>query len=155
MPTQVWIVEFNNRDDGDTHVGLHATEELAYDDACSSIEDDVSNNWDDESSEYEDIMERFSNRSSIRDSKRIVSLYNNYSSNNDQNVSYQVYAGNVNGSIDAPKPSDGPVTFIPDAPGGNGCNCKKCGNHSQYAGPNYTDGSFVCTGCRLWEKVLS
>jgi len=35
-----------------------------------------------------------------------------------------------------------------------GANCKKCFSYFEYAEPNETDGSFVCTGCKLLKSVF-
>jgi hypothetical protein len=168
----VWLVAYNNIDNGDNSVTVWDDHAAALQDVCANIVDDINNggynlNDSDTLLAFQDIDLHIQ----AYQWQEAIDRWNEWSADADINVYWNISLETLFGTTDAAKPGaiawpaivipttavvdEAPLTlptgFVPVT---NGSTCRgPCAQWNEYASPDRGDGTHICYSCKAMSSL--
>lgn len=155
---QIWVLEWSCPSDGETNVTLWESENDAYLQAASEIEDRISSSWDmdDETqSEYAEAIKDFFSRHKY---KKGVEHFHEYENNYNEDYAnyWSVYDREImkRDSMGS-APNVISTSSVPYKATASGATCRgPCGQFNDYAYADRPDGTHMCRQCSTFNHIF-
>ncbi len=152
---EVWLLHWEYPYDMESNITVWTSEQDALKQACSEIEDSITNDWDMDDEHQSQVAEEISDLQKRGKLREAMDAWNDYQSN--YNDEYAQYYSVMKKAVQSHDASDVVTSAPPVAyrASTSGATCRgPCKQYNEYAYADRPDGTHLCRQCSTFQHIF-